>query len=83
MNIFIAKDYHNEPLSLILSDSYDKAVVAFSAMNIGFNSIEEINPNNELGMGGVCFVLNSTEYSKHDIDHKNNDFKFRIWKRGL
>lgn len=52
-------------------------------MNDQPNRVEEINPNSDLSVYGVAFLLTSQEVSSHDYSHRVVGFEFRKWKRGL
>ena len=83
MNIYIAKDYDGTPISVLLADDAEKAAIAFMGMGETPHSVEEIDPSEDCGLHGVCFLLTSHEKSSHDYDNRIGGFKFREWKRGL
>ncbi len=82
MNIYIAYNYNKEPLSVLLADSKEKANLVWMGMSLQAHSVEEINPNSDLGVNGAAILLTSTERSSHKFSHRNGGFKFRQWKRG-
>ena len=83
MNIYIAKDFDNNPIGVLLADDKNKAEIAFYAMGEVPKTIEEIDPNDNLGVAGVAFLLTSTKMNSSDFSHRISGIDFRQWKRGL
>ncbi len=79
-NIYIGFDYKGNPIGVILSDSKEKAEIAWSAMGDIPHSIEEINPSSIEGVHGVVFLLSSEERA-FPRDPKIGS-RYRVWKRG-
>ncbi len=76
MKIYIAFDFEDNPLSLILAKDKTYAEVAFTSMRLSHHNIEEIDPMAQsLDVG---YVLTSEE-----IDDYQSNKKYRKWKRGL
>jgi hypothetical protein len=79
--IYISYDYNNNPTGLLLSDSLEKAHIAWAGMKVTVDHVEEIDPSDEsLGVHGVAFILTSTEMSQIGYCGKEKIIKF---KRGL
>ena len=83
MNVYIAKDFENNPICVLLADDKDKAAIAFYAMGETPKDIEEIDPSLNIGVAGVAFLLTSTQMNSRDFDHRISGIDFRKWKRGL
>lgn len=83
MNIYIAYNYEDEPISVLLADNKEKAHIAWAGMNDQPHRVEEIDPDSDLGVYGVAFLLTSQKVSSHDYSHRVGGFDFRQWKRGL
>ena len=84
MNIYIAFDYNNNPLGVLLSDDASKARIAFHAMGETPHRMEEVDPTTAQGLEGVVFLLTSKACnSRRDYGHRINGVDFRDWKRGL
>jgi hypothetical protein len=80
--IYIATDYNNEPLALVLADNYDFAEVAFQSMQILHHSIEEIDLENpDLEMVKVGYILTSKKVNFPSMPDLGSSY--REWKRGL
>ena len=81
MNIYIANNYINEPISIIMAENKQLAEVVFMAMGINHHSVEEINPNEkDIGQNGVVFLMTSTERVVYGDDCP---LTIREWVRGL
>jgi len=84
MNIYIAYNYNNEPLGVLLSDSKEKAEIAWAGMGTPVHHVEEIDPKTAKGIHGVIFLLTTQEAnSRRDYGHRLEGVNFNIWKRGL
>lgn len=77
--LFIGYDYDKNPIGALLSDSEEKAWIAWQAMKDSPHSIEEIKPNSMVSHTGLIFLLTSTEHEHYG----SKSFKYREWKRGL
>lgn len=83
LKIFIGYDQNSNPISILMADSREKADIAWMGMNDSPVSVEEIDPQDDLGIHGIVFVLTSIEAnSRSDYGHRANGVDFRIWKRG-
>ena len=85
MKIYIAYNYDNVPQGVLLSDSQEKAEIAWTGMGTNVHRVEEIDPNNDIGgIHGVVFLLTTkTANSRRDYCHRTDGVDFSIWKRGL
>ena len=83
MNIFIGYDFSGKPCGIILAENKQLAWVVFEARGDKVKDIEEINPNQkDLGSNGVCYLLTSTEVSKHHLCDSRSVESVRVWHRG-
>lgn len=81
MKIYIAYDYRRDPVAIVLSDSQDKAEIAFTAMKTNFTSTEVVDPDNtDLAPNGVVYLFGS---KKIIVGPVNDKHEIRILKRGL
>jgi len=80
MNIYIGKDWDGKPTSVLLADNIEKAHIAWAGMKDTPRSVEEINPNDDLGIHGVAFLLTSVE---HEYCINGSYKRIRKWIRGL
>ena len=82
--IYIGLDYEGRPTSVLLSDSREKADIAWAGMGEHPYRVEEIDPDEDGGVHGVAFLLTSRERVIHHYDISlSEDLKVREWKRGL
>jgi len=83
MKIYIGYDHNEAPMGVLLSDSKEKAEIAWAAMRDIPHSIEEIDPETVPEINGLVFLLTSTKCnSKRDFGHRIDGVDFRLWKRG-
>ena len=78
MKIYIGLDIWGNPMGLFLSDSREKVEIAWAAMGDTPHSIEVIDPNEELGINGLAFILTSKEHRVPGTERR-----YREWKRGV
>lgn len=78
MKIYISYDSYQNPTGVMLADSEEKAQIAWMGMKNYPHSVEEIDPNDDIGMYGVAFILTSTEKTA-----MSGDQKYLKWKRGI
>jgi hypothetical protein len=83
MNIFIGFDFESVPIGVLLSDSREKAEIAWAAMGEMPCYVEEIDPNTAQGINGLVFLLTTIKAnSRTDYSHRPFGVDFRIWRRG-
>lgn len=84
MKIFIAYDFNDNPISVLLSDSIEKAHIAWAGMADVPHRVETIDPQTvDGGVYGLAFLLTSTEYDTRDLAYRSDGHTFRKFKRGL
>ena len=84
MKIYIGYDFEKSPIGVLLSDSKEKAEIAWAAMGETPHTIEEIDPNTVNGVSGLVFLLTTVKTnSRTDYSHRPAGVDFRIWRRGL
>lgn len=82
--LFIAFNFQNEPISVLLAQNKEQADIAWAGMKESPHHVEEIDPaNNNIGVHGLAFILTSTEANSRNFSHRVGGVDFRIWKRGL
>ena len=84
MKIYIGMDFENKPISVLLSESREKADIAWAGMQDTPHSVEEIDPaDNSSGVHGVVFLLTSMKRNSNQSSHRVGGVDYRQWKRGL
>ena len=85
MNIYIANNCKDEPLSVLLAETRQKADIVWAAMKEYPHHVEEITQkdmnNQNLGIHGVVFLLCSGEVTFQDINGRTQTI--RKFRRGL
>lgn len=84
-SIYIAYDSSGSPIGVLMSESQEKAEIAWAGMGAQVHNVEEIDPNNTTGgVHGVIFLLTSTKCNSNaDFGHRLGGVDFYQWKRGL
>lgn len=77
--IYIAKDYKNNPLSIVLADNKEIASAFFLGQSLSVNEVEEIDMKN-LENQSLCVL--TTSYEKEHYDVKVGE-TIIVTKRGL
>lgn len=84
MKIYIGFDLEKRPMGVLLSDSKEKAEIAWTAMEGMPHSIEEIDPATAGGVNGLVFLLTTTKVdTRSSYEHRDSDAIFRVWHRGI
>lgn len=72
-----------EPVGVLLADSKEKAELVFHSTGEPVDAVEEIDPDTELGIHGVVFLLTSKEKTVDRYSYAGSTITYRQWKRGL
>jgi len=72
MNIYIAKDHSHVPMGAILAKNKDMATAFFMGKYPDFDSIEEIDPNSDIGVDGLCILITTSEKNRGSYFEPDN-----------
>lgn len=80
MNIFIGFNENDDPISVLLAESREKADLVWMGMGVEPMHVEEIDPSSNIGSNGVCILLTSKKI-KQQVG-LGKDKTFNVFKRG-